>query len=371
MGDINNFGNNFDKIAGSVGSAASAAGGVLGVLDGIFGWSAKRQERAQKRMMDKQQDQWKEQQEILAQQQLDQWNRENEYNDPTNYYKRLLQGADSNGISKAAVLGNTPSGSVGQSATGVSATGSTGSGLGSVSLSPIGSSLTLGNLKQRAEINYLDALSDQARAGADKSRSDITLNDFQKPILEKTASLLDEQILSEQSRRALTEAQEALTSLQVDNYQSITDAQLSETWARIAKLEIETANAEKEGKYIEEQAKANLEALKAQVAVSMSTIVLQKAQAELANQNAAYAFANTERLIIDNSTLGQRNQQTIEKMNKELKWYNYNQLKHLFSDIPAAVRDIAAAFKRQAPETITKNQGIPLSLVWEIIKKGK
>lgn len=100
-------------------------GAGVGALDSVFGWSQKRQENSQKRLMEQQQNYWKEQNQILNQQQLDQWNRENIYNDPTNAYRRLLDAADANGISKAAILGKSGSQVQSQSASGVKMPGST------------------------------------------------------------------------------------------------------------------------------------------------------------------------------------------------------------------------------------------------------
>lgn len=103
----------------------SLVGAGVGALDSVFGWSQKRQEKSQQRLMEQQQNYWKEQNEILYNQQVEQWNRENAYNDPTNAYNRLLAGADANGISKAAVLGKSGSQVQSQSASGVNMPGNT------------------------------------------------------------------------------------------------------------------------------------------------------------------------------------------------------------------------------------------------------
>lgn len=166
---------------GSIGAGIDIASGLMGALDSVFGWSAKRQQRYQKELMDKQQSQWKEQQSILAQQQLDQWNRENEYNDPTNYFKRLMAGADANGLSKAAVLGDMPGGSVGQSATGVTAPGSTSApGVGGSTLLPFGSSNVLGTMRQRAETSLIEAQADYYENLAGVAKEDAALRRFEQ-----------------------------------------------------------------------------------------------------------------------------------------------------------------------------------------------
>lgn len=159
-----------DKIIGDIGSGLKVANGAAGLIDGIFGISAKRQENAQKRLMDKQQEQWKEQQGILNDYMLEQWNRENEYNDPTNYYKRLLNGADANGISKAGALGDMPGGNVGVSASKNTAGGNVGTGVGSPSALGLGNPTALAGLRQRAEIENIE--SQTAKNYADAGLSD-------------------------------------------------------------------------------------------------------------------------------------------------------------------------------------------------------
>lgn len=171
--------NGFDKLLGSAGGALKVANGVAGLVDGIFGISAKRQEKAQQRLMDKQQDQWKEQQSVLNDYMLAQWNRENEFNDPTNYYKRLLDGADANGISKAGVLGNMPSGNVGVSASKNTAGGNVGTGVGSPSALGLGDSSSLAGLRQRAEIENIESQTTRNLAEAGLSEARITTEQLQ------------------------------------------------------------------------------------------------------------------------------------------------------------------------------------------------
>lgn len=207
MSDITN---GFDKFLGSAGGALKLANGVTGLVDGIFGISAKRQENAQKRLMDKQQDQWKEQQGILNDYMLEQWNRENEYNDPTNYYKRLLQGADANGISKAGVLGDMPGGMVGQSASKNTPGGNTGTGVGSPSALGLGESSSLAGLRQRAEIANLESQTEAnlAQAGLNREKTGTEsvhrgyLSSLQNYYL-AAENLVKEQALSEPAKRAL------------------------------------------------------------------------------------------------------------------------------------------------------------------------
>lgn len=158
-------GNGFDKfLAGAVPGSGLVSAGV-NLLDSLFGFSANRQHRHQKELMDKQQSQWLEQFNLLQEKALEQWNRENEYNDPSNAFKRLLQGAEVNGITKSAVLGGHIGGVSGQTNSSFDAQGNTamtstaGSGL-----LPMGSPAVLGSMKQRAEISLLEAQAEKMKA---------------------------------------------------------------------------------------------------------------------------------------------------------------------------------------------------------------
>lgn len=163
---------------GPIGAGIDIASGLMGALDSVFGWSAKRQQRYQKELMDKQQSQWKEQQQLLNQAMLEQWNRENEYNDPTNYFKRLMAGSDANGLSKAAVLGDMPGGSVGQSAS-KSVPGSTSvPGVGGSSLLPFGGTSIMSSMRQRAETSLIEAQANYYESLSGKTKEETKLTNL-------------------------------------------------------------------------------------------------------------------------------------------------------------------------------------------------
>lgn len=215
---------------------AGAASGIIGGLDSLFGWSAKRQENAQKRLMDKQQEQWKEQQQILADQQLEQWNRENEYNDPTNYYKRLFEGAVVNGINPKALIGDSVPGSVGQSASGVTAPGSTSSpGVGGVQQQSIaaGMNQVMAGMRQRAEINLIEAQAENLEQQNRESDSRIALNRLNEGYITQLTSLTYQQAVSEPIRRAGQVIHNTLAQYDVDTYDVRFNAEMDKKWAEI------------------------------------------------------------------------------------------------------------------------------------------
>lgn len=321
----------FDKIVGSAGSASSLANGVAGLLDGIFGFSAKRQQKMQKQLMDLQNEQWKEQQQILANQQLEQWNRENEYNDPTNYFKRLMNGAETNGLSKAAVLGNMPGGSVGTSAQGVIAPGSTSPGsAGSPSLLNIGSANTLSNLRQRAEIANIEAQTAKLEQETTESGTRVDLNRQNRSLMQANEELVRNQALSENSRRVLYDLDADLKRLNVSNFDRITDAQVAEIWSKMRNYDASTANLEKEGKFIEANAEMQIKATRSQIALNSALYVVNKALAK------KYG-TETVGVSLDNYLKNATNSKMIEKLQKELQYYDFNQLKSLFSNTSSLI----------------------------------
>ena len=282
MAGIENMANSFlDKAAGGVGAAASAANGVAGLIDGIFGFSAKRQYKNQKKLMEQQQNYWKEQQEILAGQQLDQWNRENEYNDPTNYYKRLLQGTDANGLSKAAVLGDQPGGTVGQSGhQQVPASGS-GVGLGSSTLQPIGSASSLSNLKQRSEIANIDALTNMYNTQAGVAGSQQRLNEANIAVADANARLINEQALSEPVRRALTSQQEIYQKFQNSAFDARNEAEIRKLVSDAYDAFQRGSKTGKEANWVDKQAESSLKATYAMIALNGAQAIAQQKLADL------------------------------------------------------------------------------------------
>lgn len=268
---------NFAKIMPGVGTAASVASGFLNGLDSIFGWSQKQQEKSQKALMDKQQDQWKEQQDILAGQQLEQWNRENEYNDPTNYYKRLLDGAEANGISKAVALGQSPGGTVGQSATGVTAPGSP--SMTSTSGAPsynIGSGL-MSSMRHVAEVANIEADTHLKESQAGYIPVQQQLTEAMTAVQNKNLEVMDQdiavKIAQEDDYRAsadLKRAQKDFTKaneLLVKAQEAKTQKDIDKCLKEIEKLTLDNAIVEKYGLA---RAKAELDRTKALTALSLA-----------------------------------------------------------------------------------------------------
>lgn len=332
------------SILGGVGGIASA---VVSGLDSIFGLSSKRQERAQKRLMDKQQEQWKEQQDILARQQFEQWTRENEYNDPTNYYKRLFDGAAANGITKAGVLGNMPAGSVGQSATGVTAPGSTsGTGVGGVQQQSISAGMNnvLAGMRQRAEINLIEAQVRNLDQQNKESDSRIDLNKLNEGYIYQLTALTYEQAVSEPIKRAGQVLSNVLQSFDVETYDSRFIADINSKWAQIqsayASAYESWQSARKIGKEVEwfdTNAMQVLEVSRSQVAVNWA---MAKAQQELAEKY----DAETAQQILASDEFKKGMQSRLNILQNESEWaplYQFTQTIGGVSDFKFGVLNFA------------------------------
>lgn len=275
-------GSGFLSALGPIGAGIDMASGVAGALDSIFGWSAKRQHRMQKELMDKQQDQWKQQQEILNKAQLDQWTRENEYNDPTNYLKRLLDGADNNGLSKAAVLGELAGGSVGMSATGVSAPGSTSMpGAGGSTLLPFSSSNILSAMRQRAEISNIESQTE-------KNKVESGVLGAQKLVYERnavyTATLNDKSLQETMTEKERTTAQRLsniLTQFDVDVAKPMTDARLRKLYAEVSSIELSNESHSINNRSLDERNQAVLSQSKTQSQLNVALALYYQVQSKL------------------------------------------------------------------------------------------
>lgn len=225
----------FDSFMGSFNTSSSAASGLLGLLDGIFDFSGKRQEKHQKNLMSESQKYWDQQHDTLLADQLDQWNRENEYNDPTNYYKRLFAASDANGLSKQAVLSGDLPGSVGLSShNSMPPSGSGVSSPGGSTLLPIGNTASLANLKQRAEISNIESLSNLYDKEAGLADSRTTTEQLEWSVRDSVVRLNDSLSGHAQSQTALNRVLSDIQNINKDYASQFNEASINELNARAA-----------------------------------------------------------------------------------------------------------------------------------------
>ena len=215
-----------DSIMGAIGSGVSAASGSSGFLDSIFGWSSKRQFKQAQKLMDKQYEQQMSMYERQLADLLAQWNRENEYNDPTNAYKRLLNGLDANGLNKALAISGAQSGVTASSGHNSSVPSGGSSGLGSTSLLPAGSVTALSNLRQRSEISLIDAEAEKTRREAGFVDVQTTNEMLKSSVLDAQHRLLEISAKNVQADTAVKKANESYIKLQSAKYNELTDAQI-------------------------------------------------------------------------------------------------------------------------------------------------
>lgn len=234
MADINsNKGASFDSILGGIGGVSSAASGVVGALDSIFGWSAKRQNKYQNQLMGKQFNQQKEFYQMQLEDQLEQWNRENEYNDPTNAYKRLVNGLERNGLNKALAIGGASSGVTASSGHNSSVPSGGSSGLGSSTLLPMGSVSALANIRQRAEISNIEAQTEKTRKEAGLVDVQTTNEMLRSSVIDAQHTLLQLSAKNTQADTAVKRASESFMKLQQSKYTELTNSQIKQNLASV------------------------------------------------------------------------------------------------------------------------------------------
>lgn len=223
----------FDNALGAVGGATSAASGLAGLFDSIFGWSAKRQYKNAVKLMDKQFGQQMSFYERQLADQLAQWNRENEYNDPTNAYKRLVNGLEKNGLNKALAIGGAGSGVTASSGHNANVPSGGSVGLPQSTLLPIGSVQALANLRQRAEIANIDANTQKTKREAGLVDVQTTNEMLKSSILDAQHTLLGLQSKNVKADTALKVATQCLTKLQSQRYNELTDSQIKSNLSNV------------------------------------------------------------------------------------------------------------------------------------------
>lgn len=267
----------------SFGDFTSGIGSIIGSIDSLFGFSQRRQENAQKRLMEQQQQYWNQQNEILYNQQVEQWNRENAYNDPTNAYKRLLDGAEANGLSKAQVLNGAGSQVQSQGASGVKMPGST--SLPSTSGAPVYSmgQGVMNSMRQLAEIDLMEsqAQENRSRAGLQGAQTDYTLRSF--GLLEANERLILEKALSEPVRRALDSANAALLQAQENRLARLTPYEIDNFVTTSIRNMVSSLESYERGRYIskeiewyDRQAQSNLDRTQSEIELNAAIAKVQQ-----------------------------------------------------------------------------------------------
>lgn len=302
-------------------NAGGLISGAVGAIDSIFGISQRRQENAQKRLMEQQQQYWNQQNEILYNQQVEQWNRENEYNDPTNAYKRLLDGAEANGLSKAQVLNGAGSQVQSQGASGVSAPGSVATP--STSGAPVYSmgQGVMNSMRQLAEIDLMES-------EAEKNRSSVGLQDAQtgyyKELAVTTANLGNLHLAQEATEKQKAESLRLQNIGQEINNRTLAqknEAELTKLWKEIDSIieqtgltKVNKEYREKEyGKFDERYEKEMLQA------AAEYKLTLAKAYAE--RMLAADYMQSARYRSITNKDLDKRYKEELRKMKLENEWF--------------------------------------------------
>ncbi len=300
---------------------ANGIGAVVNGIDTLFGISQRRQENAQKRLMEQQQQYWNQQNEILYNQQMEQWNRENEYNDPTNAYRRLLDGADANGLSKAQVLNGAGSQVQSQGASGVSAPGSIATP--STSGAPVYSmgQGVMNSMRQLAEIDLMES-------EAEKNRSSVGLQDAQtgyyKELAVTTANLGNLHLAQEATEKQKAESLRLQNIGQEINNRTLAqknDAELTKLWKEIDSI-VEQAGLTKANKeYREKELGTFDERFDKQMMQAVAEYKLTVAKAYAERMLGADHKESARYRGITNRELNKRYKEELRRMQLENEWF--------------------------------------------------
>lgn len=343
-----------DSIIGAVGSGSSAVSGVAGLMDSIFGWSSKRQFKQAQRLMDKQYEQQMSMYERQLSDQLEQWNRENEYNDPTNAYKRLVAGLDANGLNKALAISGAQSGVTASSGHNSSVPSGGSTSLGSTSLLPAGSVSSLSNLRQRSEISLIEAQAEKTRKEAGLVDVQTTNEMLRSSVLDAQHKLLQISAKNTEADTAVKKATESYTKLQSAKYNELTDAQIKSHLSSVV-----TAMAS----YIEALTRRDLSvAQKSQAYAAaemyVSSAVLNAARVETERRLAEKYGAEKAKQMMDNQLFAMtfsyvadaiRNKSEMTgvdlvRARKENKWLNVDKVTQNLENVAKAFYYIASGF---------------------------
>ena len=313
---------------GSFNLGSVLKGAASGLMDVAFsGLKAKRQWKYQQKQMALQHqynldEMWYEQQyneANMAKQfeyQQKAWQAENEYNDPSAVAARYRAA----GVSPQAALGGSASGAGlamsmdTPSSSNPSAHGVSGGGDYS------GGSM---NLTALANISSQAALADFYKAQADKVRSEIFDNDFNKSIAE-TRKSLDESVTNLNNQKRLTESQNTriaglaadLAAATLDKNIEIVNAKATKMYEEIASIELANEHQKFENDNQKEEFETNMANLRA------STYKMQM-EAMLAADQAAYTRVSAKKV-----------DQEIEKLFQDTKIAQYTK-ERIYAELDA------------------------------------
>lgn len=307
----------------------------------------------------------------MARQQLEQWNRENEYNDPTNYFKRLFNGAEANGITKAGVLGNMPAGSVGQSATGVTAPGSTsGTGVGGVQQQSISAGMNnvLAGMRQRAEINLIEA---QVRNLDQQNKESDSRIDVNKSTVENLDALTrvasNEAVLGPLRQKSLEIANE-LDAIRLEYAKPNAEADLEQRYANIQKAYDEAYKAYQEGRNAELRNQyVDRESIQ-RLAESRALAGYYVAQSKVAKELAEKYDAETAQQILESDEFQKGMQDRLTILGAEADWSDVYQYTHTFGQLTDAKYTVHG-FMDQNFDARNYYEGVMLSTADKIAKR--
>lgn len=221
--------------AGLISGAGSVGGSLVGGLFNLIG--AKQQRKHDKEMAKINQDNILSQMEQQNQYQIDQWNRENEYNDPSAVAARYRAA----GISPQAALGGSASGA---GVAGGLSSAPSGSSTGSASHLPSpGAGLSLGNIGHnvvqamaQAETNNINRERMEAESEKTYQEAKKVALDVQEKEFMRDAGVWQNKVSEEKSKSKLLDANSVMASIRALNYDRENRADVAQKEAAVDEM---------------------------------------------------------------------------------------------------------------------------------------
>lgn len=271
---------------GIISSAINTGGGILSTLLGNH--AAKKQQQREQQWASEQADKanafTNQQREAQNQWNLDMWNRQNEYNDPSAQMERMTNA----GINPQAA------------AQGIAGAGSTADGASTAS-NGAGQMAQASSIAASLGQNIGDLMNDfyqRRKVEADAKGQEID-NDWKPTINETTIRQMEADIDEKVSKKELNEAEAQQCKELLPLLKDKTAAETEQVWVAIDKLmsDIDVNNKEME------KMDKEMEKMDSDIAVNESTIALNSAKATEAYANAGKAVQDTKNASIEESIL--------------------------------------------------------------------
>lgn len=267
----------FDEIMSTAGNVAQSGSKVVSLVGGIaslFG-GRKRAMDQQRRLMDLQYEYQQRAAKAEYDRQLDFWNKNNAYNAPSEWRKRM-EDAD---LLPAAMLSD--GGTIGQATLGSSSTPTVGSPNANLSTPGLDASLKFLQIAQ----GLANVRNTESNTKLNEQK--IVTENYQQRSLDASAKILQARIPGIESENVIKEVEARIAAATETDKISMSDTAAQESWEQLRLLKQQYRNAVKDGRIKD----AQFREISKNISVMDTQILLMRAQTALAEMNEQYLAA--------------------------------------------------------------------------------